>query len=226
MQNIDPSRRQNEDKLILMMEPQFITIEGGEGVGKSTALKILGRLLREQGIPVTLTREPGGTALGEAVRELLLDTEADPPTGLAELLLIFAARAQHLDDVIKPALSQGQWVVCDRFTDATHAYQGAARGITTQYIDDLEMLVQGNLKPDKVLLLDMDPLAGLERAKRRGVLDRFEREEISFFERVRQGYLDRAVVAPERYEIINAGRDLSDVENDLARILNDCLEDV
>ena len=208
------------------MEPQFITIEGGEGVGKSTAQSIIGRLLREQGIAVTLTREPGGTALGEAVRELLLDTEADPPTGLAELLLIFAARAQHIADVIKPALSQGQWVVCDRFTDATYAYQGAARGITTQYIDDLEMLVQGNLKPDKVLLLDMDPLAGLERAKRRGVLDRFEREEISFFERVRQGYLDRALGAPERYEVINAARDLSDVEKDLAKALNKCLKDV
>ena len=199
---------------------RFITIEGCEGVGKSTAQQFLATQLEKRGISVTLTREPGGTSLGEGLREILISTEEDPPVDLAELLLIFAARAQHLQQVIVPALSKGEWVICDRFTDTTYAYQGNGRGIPSQKIFDLEKMVQGSLRPDKVFLLDMEPETGLLRAKKRGILDRFEREGLGFYRRVREGYLKKAEESPETYEVISAGRGLNLVQRDLEFALN------
>ena len=162
------------------MTGRFITIEGGEGAGKSTAQTFLAEKLAAQGISVLQTREPGGTPLAEGIRRNLLSLDEEAPVEMAELLLIFAARAQHLAKVIEPALQQGQWVLCDRFTDATYAYQGAGRGLSAELIGKLEALVQGDRRPDTVILLDMPPQVGLARAKVRGVLDRFEQEGQAF----------------------------------------------
>lgn len=194
----------------------FITVEGCEGVGKSTAMAQLQASLEEAGIRVLPTREPGGTRLGERLREVLLtggDDEAVLP--LPELLLIFAARAQHLQQVIAPALEAGTWVLCDRFTDASYAYQGAGRQLGDQAVAVLEELVQGDLRPDLTLLLDAPVEVGLGRARGRGSLDRFEREDLAFFERVRHCYLQRAKQGGGRYHVIDAGRDLQAVADDL-----------
>ena len=172
--------------------PLFITIEGGEGVGKSTNIATLEAWLQRHQIDYCLTREPGGTPLAERVRELLLGIEDELLSPAAELLLVFAARAQHLERVIKPALARGEWVLCDRFTDATYAYQGGGRGSPKAHIAALEQQVQAGLKPDYTLLLDAPVEVGLERADRRGELDRFETEQRAFFERVRNCYLERA----------------------------------
>ena len=197
------------------MTGRFITIEGGEGAGKSTAQSYLAEKLTAQGIPVLQTREPGGTPLAEAIRRNLLSLDEEAPVEMAELLLVFAARAQHLSKVIEPALNQGQWVLCDRFTDATYAYQGAGRGLSAKHIGKLEALVQGDRRPDTVILLDMPPEIGLARAKARGALDRFEQEKHAFFERVRQGYLGRAAEFPDRYVIVDAAQELSRVQKSL-----------
>ena len=200
------------------MEGRFITIEGGEGAGKSTAQAFLAQKLSERGISVLLTREPGGTPLAEAIRRNLLSVEEEAPVEMAELLLVFAARAQHLTKVIEPALARGQWVLCDRFTDATYAYQGAGRGMSFGLIEKLEELVQGERRPDTVVLMDMSPEIGLARAKARGELDRFEQEAQTFFERVREGYLHRAKQDPSRYSIVNAAEPLPQVQNALEAI--------
>ena len=197
------------------MTGRFITIEGGEGAGKSTAQSYLAEKLTAQGIPVLQTREPGGTPLAEAIRRNLLSLDEEAPVEMAELLLVFAARAQHLSKVIEPALNQGQWVLCDRFTDATYAYQGAGRGLSAKHIGKLEALVQGDRRPDTVILLDMPPEIGLARARARGALDRFEQEKHAFFERVRQGYLGRAAEFPDRYVIVDAAQELSRVQKSL-----------
>ncbi len=197
---------------------RFITLEGGEGVGKTTNLALIEQLLRARGLDVVVTREPGGTRLGEQVRALLLatgdgnDNDNDSPCPLAELLLIFAARAQHLETVIEPALARGQWVLSDRFTDATYAYQGAGRGLDVAAIATLERLVQGVRKPDLTVLLDVDPDVGLHRAAARGSLDRFEQESAQFFRRVREGYLIRARGAPEKWCVVDAGQPLDAVQ--------------
>ena len=201
------------------MTGRFITIEGGEGAGKSTAQTFLAEKLTAQGIPVLQTREPGGTPLAEAIRRNLLSVDEEAPVEMAELLLVFAARAQHLSKVIEPALSQGQWVLCDRFTDATYAYQGAGRGLSAELIGKLESLVQGGSVPDTVILLDMPPEIGMARARARGALDRFEQEEQAFFERVRQGYLDRAARFPDRYIVVDAAQDLSGVQKSLEAVM-------
>ena len=201
------------------MTGRFITIEGGEGAGKSTAQTFLAEKLTAQGIPVLQTREPGGTPLAEAIRRNLLSVDEEAPVEMAELLLVFAARAQHLTKVIEPALSQGQWVLCDRFTDATYAYQGAGRGLSAELIGKLESLVQGGTVPDTVILLDMPPEIGMARARARGALDRFEQEEQAFFERVRQGYLDRAARFPDRYIVVDAAQDLSGVQKSLEAVM-------
>ena len=188
------------------MTARFITLEGGEGAGKSTSLAVIVDFLRARGIAHLVTREPGGTALGEAIRSLLLgDVEAhvDP---LAELLLIFAARAQHLTEVIRPALAAGAWVVCDRFTDASYAYQGGGRELGEAPIAVLEQLVQGGLRPDLTLVLDLEPRLGLERIGGRSTLDRFEREQLAFFERVRAVYRKRAAADPARCRLLDAGQ--------------------
>ena len=201
------------------MTGRFITIEGGEGAGKSTAQTFLADKLAAQGISVLRTREPGGTPLAEAIRRNLLSLDEETPVEMAELLLVFAARAQHLAKVIEPALQQGQWVLCDRFTDATYAYQGAGRGLSAALIGKLEALVQGDRRPDTVILLDMPPQIGLARAKARGALDRFEQEGQAFFERVRQGYLERAAAFPDRYVVIDAAEELSEVQASLEAMM-------
>jgi len=201
----------------------FITVEGTEGAGKSTALDFLETSLLRGGVDLVRTREPGGTPLGDRLRALILDPELDAVDPCAELLLIFAARAQHLAQRIVPALERGQWVLCDRFTDATYAYQGAARGLATGTVSALEDLVQGDLRPDLTLLLDLPVELGLERALRRGELDRFEQEAPAFFQRVRDCYLDRARRSSGRYRIVDAGQDLETVRADLQSIVDDLL---
>lgn len=201
------------------MTGRFITIEGGEGAGKSTAQAFLAEMLSAQGISVVQTREPGGTPLAEAIRRNLLSIDDEAPVEMAELLLVFAARAQHLAKVIEPALARGEWVLCDRFTDATYAYQGAGRGMSIEQINKLEELVQGDRRPDTVLLMDMPPEIGLQRAKARGALDRFEQEAQAFFERVREGYLYRAKLDPERYVIVDAAEPLPKVQDTLSSVV-------
>ena len=201
------------------MTGRFITIEGGEGAGKSTAQSFLAEKLTAQGISVLQTREPGGTPLAEAIRRNLLSVDEEAPVEMAELLLVFAARAQHLTKVIEPALNQGQWVLCDRFTDATYAYQGAGRGLSAELIGKLESLVQGDRRPDTVILLDMPPEIGMVRARARGALDRFEQEEQAFFERVRRGYLERADQFPDRYVVVDAAQNLIDVQKSLEAVM-------
>ncbi|RKR06346.1 thymidylate kinase [Kushneria sinocarnis] len=204
---------------------RFITLEGSEGVGKSTNVAFVRDLLQEQGIRVVVTREPGGTPRAEAIRGLLLDPdETEPLDDLGELLLVFAARAQHLAEVIRPALARGDWVVCDRFTDATFAYQGTARGGNSARIEQLEGLVQQGLQPDLTLLLDMPVTAARERLRARGAApDRFEQEGARFFERVRDGYRQRATRAPERFAVIDAARPLAEVQSGIRQVLEERL---
>lgn len=198
------------------MKPgKFITLEGGEGVGKSTNLIYIKELLETAEISVVMTREPGGTAFAEKIRQLLLDNRDEAVSEQAELLLMFAARAQHIQHVIHPALSQGKWVLCDRFTDATYAYQGGGRGMDLSMIEWLEVAVQGSLRPDLTLLLDAPIEVGMSRAKKRGELDRFESEKVAFFERVRSSYLMRANQYPETMTVINADQSLSEVQSEI-----------
>lgn len=202
------------------MQPgKFLTLEGTEGVGKSTNLAFVEQWLSARGIEVVVTREPGGTPLAEEIRALLLAKRAEAVDETAELLLVFAARAQHLAGVIKPALARGAWVLSDRFTDATYAYQGGGRGLPLATISQLETLVQQNLRPDLTLVLDIAVEVGLARAGQRAALDRFESENIAFFERVRAAYRTRAALAPERYSIIDAGQPLAAVQAQLAAAL-------
>jgi len=203
---------------------KFITFEGTEGVGKSTQLQNAAMLLRELGLEVTVTREPGGTPMAESIRELLLAPREEPVNDLTELLLMFAARAQHLYSRILPELEQGRWVLCDRFTDATFAYQGGGRGVSEDTIATLETLVQGDVRPDHIVLLDAPVETGMARAKHRGALDRFEREAVAFFERIRQTYLQRAALAPERYHVVNAARHLESVSDDVSTLLRELVD--
>jgi len=201
------------------MRGKFISVEGGEGVGKSTNIEFIRQTLADRGIDVLVTREPGGTPLAEEIREILLARREESMVPSTELLLVFAARAQHLQRVILPALEKGQWVVSDRFTDATFAYQGYGRGLSLDDISDLEILVQKGLHPDVTILLDIDVEIGLQRARQRASLDRFEMEEIDFFKRVRQGYLARLNEEPERFALVNAGQELDAVQMDIAAVL-------
>jgi len=206
-----------------MIRGKFITLEGGEGVGKTTNLTFIRDYLQEHNIPVVVTREPGGTVLAEKIRHLLLDKDSEIISEQAELLLIFAARAQHIKHVIEPALAQGEWVVCDRFTDATYAYQGGGRNMRISTIEWLENLVQGNLRPDLTVLLDAPVEIGIERARERGSFDRFELEKISFFEHVRRAYLLQAELHPERIKLIRANRPLVDVQSALIDVIRTLL---
>jgi dTMP kinase len=201
----------------------FITLEGPEGAGKSTNREYLAERLREQGIAVLLTREPGGTPLAERIRELLLASSAEAMAADTELLLVFAARAQHLAEVIRPALARGTVVLCDRFTDATYAYQGGGRGLSVERIAQLEQFVQAGLRPDLTLLFDLPIEIGLARAEARGRLDRFEQEGRGFFEAVRQTYLQRAAQASARYRIVDAGQSLAQVQLALDAIVPELL---
>lgn len=200
---------------------KFITIEGSEGVGKSTNIAFIQSYLEEKGVELLVTREPGGTPLAEEIRQLLLAKRDESMDESAELLLMFAARAQHLNTRILPALRSGKWVLCDRFTDSSYAYQGSGRGLSLDLIADLERLVQKNLQPDLTLYLDIDVKLGLARAGERAELDRFESEKIDFFERVRHGYLDRVKTAPNRYRVIDASQNLDIVQKNIAQVLSD-----
>lgn len=193
----------------------FITVEGTEGVGKSTNIAFIQQLLAEQGKELLVTREPGGTPLAEEIRAMLLSQRQEPVANDAELLLVFAARAQHLAQTIKPALAQGKWVLSDRFTDATFAYQGAGRGLDWQRIAQLEQFVQGDLRPDLTLLLDLPVEVGMARASARSAPDRFETEKQAFFERVRAGYLRRVQEEPSRFAVIDASAPLVNVQQQI-----------
>ncbi|MDX1490008.1 MAG: dTMP kinase [Pseudohongiellaceae bacterium] len=198
---------------------KFITVEGTEGVGKSTNLAFISHQLEKAGISYITTREPGGTELAELIRTLLISHHDEPMCEMTELLLIFAARAQHIDRVIAPAMAQGKWVLCDRFTDATFAYQGGGRGLDQKLIEQLQDLVQESLRPDLTIILDLAPEVGLKRAQKRADLDRFEVEKIDFFNKVRQNYLSRAALEPERCKVINADATLEQVQADIERAL-------
>lgn len=203
---------------------RFITLEGVEGVGKSTQLRTICERLREHGLDVIETREPGGTPEADEIRATLLKVRGEGFDPMAELLMMFAARALHVGKVIRPALDAGSWVVCDRFTDASYAYQGGGRGIPTPKIAALERLVLKNLKPDLTLLLDVDPAVGMARARGRGTLDRFEREQDDFFRRVRRVYLTRARKEPRRIRVVDAGQDLYAVQRDVSAVMDWALE--
>jgi dTMP kinase len=198
---------------------KFISLEGGEGAGKSTNIKFIEQLLKEEGISVVLTREPGGTVLSESIRQLLLNKEQGKISDQAELLMIFAARAQHIKYVIEPALKQGIWVLCDRFTDSSYAYQGGGRNMDTSAISWLEKYAQKNIRPDLTLLLDIPVELGMCRTKKRGKLDRFELEKIAFFNKVRTIFLEIAAQQPERVKIVDATQELLAVQTDITQLM-------
>lgn len=200
------------------MTARFITFEGGEGAGKSTNLDYAAQWLRARGAEVLTTREPGGTDTAEAIRALLLQKQL-PLADSTELLLVFAARAQHLAEKIQPALANNCWVLCDRFTDATYAYQGGGRGLDMDAIATLETLVQGSLRPDLTLLFDLSVEQGMQRAGKRGDLDRIEQEDRAFFQRIRDCYLARAQAEPERIKVLDASGDLQAVQQQLDALL-------
>ena len=206
------------------MKGLFVTLEGPEGAGKSTNREYLAERLREQGIEVVLSREPGGTPLAERIRELLLAPSDEIMDSDTELLLVFAARAQHLAQVIRPALARGAVVLCDRFTDATYAYQGGGRGLSVERIAILESFVQGELRPDLTLVFDLPVEVGLARAAARGRLDRFEQEGQAFFVAVRQAYLQRAGQQPQRYRLLDAAQPLSAVQQAIDALVPGILE--
>ena len=199
----------------------FITFEGVEGAGKTTNIAFIADKLKEAGHKILLTREPGGTTTGEAIREVLISKDLPEMHHTTELLLMFAARAEHLHRKIIPALEQGKWVLCDRFTDASYAYQGAGRGIDSNKIAILETFVQDSLRPDYTFLFDLEADIGLARAQSRGEADRFEQQHIDFFNRVRTQYLKMADTDKERYRIINAQYDLETVQKQISSVLEE-----
>jgi len=201
-----------------MQRGKFISIEGIEGVGKSTNLAHLAGLLEERGHKVLTTREPGGTPMAERIRELLIEHGDEPMPEIAELLLMFASRALLVSNVIQPALAAGTWVVCDRFTDASRAYQGGGRGIPLDDINQLARWVLGDLKPDLTILLDAPVETGMSRAGERGDPDRFEVEKSEFFGRVRDAYLQLAAAEPERFAIVDATQELESVQKEITQI--------
>lgn len=202
---------------------RFITIEGSEGVGKSTNMEFIGDYLRNRGKTVIITREPGGTPVAERIRDVLLQSALGSMTDHCELLLMFAARADHVGQIIRPALERGDWVLCDRFTDATYAYQGGGRGMSDRDIAILERFVLHGLVPDLTILLDVPPDVSAARRHARGVSDRFEAEEAAFFARVRQKYRARAVLEPARVELVDASGSLEEVQATLVNIINKLL---
>ncbi len=206
------------------MSGLFITFEGPEGAGKSTNLTVFAQALRKQGCDPLLTREPGGTPIAERIREVLLSMHEEPMHADTELLLMFAARAQHLNGLIRPALVAGQLVISDRFTDATYAYQGGGRGIDPQRIAELENWVQGDLRPDLVIVFDVPVEVGMARARARSELDRFELEHQTFFEAVRNTYLQRAAADPQRYRIVDASGNLDEVREAMQPLIDEVVK--
>lgn len=207
-------------KKAIMFKGKFITIEGSEGAGKSTNIGFIQDYLNQKNIPFILTREPGGTPVAEKIRDLLLDKANTSLCDDAELLLMFAARSQHLNELIIPALEAGKWVISDRFTDASYAYQGGGRGLSWQKIAQLEQWVQGNLRPDATILLDIPVDKGMERVRERGETDRFEQEQLSFFNRIREAYLKLAEENPERFHIVDTLPAIEKVHKQLERVMD------
>lgn len=201
------------------MRGRLITLEGGEGAGKTTQSRVVADWLRGRGRDVLLTREPGGSPLAEAIRAVVLADWDEGVTPTTELLLIFAARSAHLHAKVLPALEQGCDVICDRFIDASWAYQGAGRGISPEALSQLEALVLGSLKPDLTLVFDIDPAIGLARAQSRGDANRFESENLAFMQRIRQAYLDRAAGDPSRCVVLDASADQAHVSQHLQAVL-------
>ena len=205
---------------------KFITIEGQDGAGKSTNVTVIEAFLKHQGIDFIKSREPGGTPFGETLREVLLNSSDDSIGDTAELLLVFAARAQHIQKVIEPALADGQWVLCDRFTDATYAYQGFGRGLDVSLVEQLEASVQGELRPDLTILLDLPVAVGESRAGQRSAPDRFEQQQKSFKQRVRDGYLQLAEKQSGRIKVIDASQDIASVAKSIKTALIQFVEDI
>jgi dTMP kinase len=208
-----------------MTRGRFITLEGIEGAGKSTVARIVCEWLGARSVPVRLTREPGGTPLAERVRQVVLERGSENLSPVTETLLMFSARGIHLENLIRPTLARGEWVVCDRFTDATRAYQGNGRGVDAGLIESLASAVHGGLQPDRTLLLDLPPATGLARARQRSGLaaDRFEAETEVFFARVRAGYLELARREPQRIAVIDAAVPLPEVERQVVKVLEGLL---
>ncbi len=200
------------------MTAKFITLEGGEASGKSTNIQFISAWLNERAIPHVITHEPGGTPFAESIRQLLLMKQPEPVASDTELLLMFASRAQHIAQLIRPALAAGKWVICSRFTDSSYAYQGGGRGVSMEKIAQLERLVQADLQPDLTILLDLPVNIAAERARQRGELDRIEAEDLAFFERVRAAYLARAAAFPARFRIVET-QNFERIQQDLAQIL-------
>lgn len=209
-----------------MQRGKFITFEGIEGVGKSTNIDFLAGLIEAQGHPVMKTREPGGTPIAEAIRNMLKEHGNEPMPAVAELLLMFAARSINVNNAIGPALDAGTWVISDRFTDSTRAYQGGGRGVSRDSIEWLATFVHGNVQPDLTILLDAPVETAMQRAGRRGDLDRFEVEQGDFFHRVRQAYLDLAAAEPGRIRVVDCARELDDVQVAIREIATCLLSDI
>jgi dTMP kinase len=203
---------------------KLITLEGGEGAGKSTVLDSVRALFAERGIDLVVTREPGGTSAGEAIRTVLLDPKLRGLCAETELLLMFASRAQLVREVVQPALASGKWVLSDRFTDASFAYQGGGRKQPVSRIDDLEIWAASGVKPDLTLLLDLPVAEGMKRANGRGQADRIEMENADFFERVREAYRERAAADPKRFRVIDSGQPLETVLADVRRAVTTFLD--
>ncbi len=200
----------------------FITLEGIEGAGKTTHMNFIADLFRERGKPVILTREPGGTQLGESIRNVLLSTgNSGAISDTTELLLMFAARSQHLDEIIRPGLADGATVISDRFTDSSFAYQGGGRGIDTQRIEQLRTWLHADVTPDLTLLLDLPVILGLERVGKRGASDRFEAEKLEFFTAVRNCYLNLAAAEPHRFAVIDASRSVDEIQACIQTVLQE-----
>ena len=200
-----------------MSRGKFITIEGIEGVGKSTNLALIESLISDLGQGVLVTREPGGTMTGERIRSILLDKDEQNMTAMTELLLMFAARRQHVDQVIEPALAAGTWVISDRFTDSSYAYQGGGRELGMETVSALEDFVLGDFRPDLTIVLDLDVSTGLTRATSNASPDRFESEQGEFFERVRKVFLDRA--SGDRYRVVDTSQSIEAVQSEISRII-------
>ena len=205
---------------------KLLTIEGQDGAGKSTNINVIEAFLEQQGINYIKSREPGGTPFGETLREVLLNSNDEKIGDAAELLVIFAARAQHIEQVIDPALAKGQWVLCDRFTDATYAYQGFGRGLDLSLIKQLESNIQKSLRPDLTILLDLPVEVGETRAGQRSSPDRFEQQKQAFKQKVRDGYIQLASEQPERIKVVDAARDIPAVASSIQSILSTFVENL
>lgn len=209
-----------------MTRGKFITVEGVEGVGKSTNMDFIARQIEAAGFDVKRTREPGGTPMAERIRDMLLEHGDEPLPDLAELLLFFASRTLHIENTIRPALAAGRWVICDRFTDASRAYQGAGRGLNMEHINTLAEWVHGDLQPDMTVLLDAPAEIGMSRAASRGETDRLESEQMSFYNRVRDHYLALAAAEPDRFSVIDASHALDAVQLQISTAVDHLIDTI